>query len=193
MSKKTLYRLSALAGILSGIAIIIGKLLIPLPNRQIGEIVDFFSPFLALLFLVGLYLGQRKESGVFGGIAFIVLFLGLATVVSLDYFAAFIAPYLPNGMVDQILEGPTGLVMAISGLTFLIGEILFGISVIRAGIYSKIAAILFLIGMFTIPLGSIFPEIVVVIGSIIAGVALIWWGIELYNLAGSKSNTDENI
>ena len=66
MSTSTLYRLSALAGILSGASIIIGKLLIPLPNRQIGEIFDFFSPLLALLFLVGLYLGHRKESGVFG-------------------------------------------------------------------------------------------------------------------------------
>ena len=85
MSKKTLYRLSTLAGILSGLCIIIGKLLIPLPNRQIGEVFDFFSPFLALLFAVGLYLYQRKESGIFGGVAFIVLFMGLATVVSLDY------------------------------------------------------------------------------------------------------------
>ena len=184
MSKSTLYRLSALAGILSGAAIILGKLLIPLPNRQIGEIFDFFSPFFSLLFLVGLYLGHRKESGTFGGIAFIVLFFGLTTVVSLDYIGAFIVPYLPNGMVDQLLEGPTGVVYIISGLTFLIGEILFGISVIRAGQYSKLAAILFLVGMFTIPLGSVFPEIVVVIGSIIAGVGLIWWGVELYKLAG---------
>ena len=92
-------------------------------------------------------------------------------------------------MVDQILEGPTGPVFAICGLTFIIGEILFGISVIRAGIYSKIAAILFLVGMFTIPLASIFPEVVVVIGSIIAGVGLVWWSIELYKLAGSKSDT----
>ena len=108
--------------------------------------------------------------------------------MSLDYFGAFIAPYLPNGMVDQILEGPTGLVFIISGLTFLIGEILFGISVIQAGKYSKIAAVLFLVGMFTIPLGSIFPEIVVIIGSIIAGVALIWWGLELYQLAARFSD-----
>lgn len=190
MPKSTLYRLSSLAGILSGACIIIGKLLIPLPNRQVGEIFDFFSPFFGLLFLVGLYLGHRKESGTFGGIAFIVLFFGLTTVVSLDYIGAFIAPYLPNGMVDQLLEGPTGLVMMISGLTFLIGEILFGISVIRAGKYSKIAAVLFLVGMFTIPLGSIFPEIVVVIGSIIAGVAFIWWGVELYKLAGRFAGVD---
>ena len=190
MSKTTLFRLSAFAGILSGVCIIMGKLLIPLPNRQIGEIFDFFSPFLALLFLVGLYLGQRKESGVFGGIAFIILFFGLATVVSLDYFGAFIGPYLPEGMVEQILEGPTGIVFAISGLTFIIGEILFGISVIRAGVYSKIAAILFIIGMFPIPLAGIFPESAVVIGSIIAGIGLIWWGVELYRLAGAISELE---
>ena len=104
----------------------------------------------------------------------IILFFGLATVVSLDYFGAFIGPYLPEGMVDQILEGPTGIVFAISGLTFIIGEILFGISAIRAGMYSKIAAILFIIGMFTIPLAGKIPASAVVIGSIIAGIGLIW-------------------
>ena len=186
MSKKTLYRLSAIAGTLSGLCIIIGKILIPLPNRQIGEIFDFFSPFFALLFLVGLYLRQRKASGVLGGIAFIVLFMGLATIVSLDYYAAFIAPHLPDGMVEQILEGPAGTVALISGLVFLIGEILFGISVIRSNIFSKIASILFMVGMFLVPLGEVFPEFVVVIGSIIAGIGLIWWSIELYRVADSS-------
>ena len=184
MSIKTLYRLSALTGLLSGISIIIGKLVIPLPNRQVGEVFDFFSPLFALLFAVGLYLRQRRESGVFGGVAFIILFTSLATVVSMDYFGAFIAPYLPEGMLDQILEGPTGAVAATSGLTFLLGEILFGISVIRANIFSKIASSLFMVGMFFVPLGGVFPESAVVIGSIIAGVGLIWWSTELYKLAG---------
>jgi len=189
MSTKTLYRLSALAGMLSGLCIIIGKLVIPLPNRQIGEVIDFFSPLLALLFAVGLYLRQRRESGVFGGVAFIVLFIGLATVVCLDYIGAFISPYLPAGMMDQILEGPTGSVAVTSGLTFLLGEILFGISVIRAKVFSKIAAILFITGMFFVPLGSVFPESAVVIGSIVAGIGLIWWSTELYELAGDTPST----
>lgn len=179
MSLRTLYRLSALAGLLSGLCIIVGKLLIPLPNRQIGEIVDFFSPFLALLFLVGLYLYQREKAGRLGGIAFIVLFMGLTAVACLDYFAAFIAPSLPDGMVDQLLEGPPGTAAIISAFVFLIGEILFGISVLRAGIYSKIAAILFMVGMFLVPMGAVFPEIVVILGSIVAGIGLIWWSIEL--------------
>jgi len=190
VSGKSLYRLSALAGILSGLCIILGKLLIPLPNRQIGEIFDFFSPFLALLFAVGLYLRQREQSGIFGGVAFIVLFMGLATIVSLDYFAAFIAPYLPEGTVDQLWESPVGVAAAISGLVFLIGEILFGISVIRTGIFSKIASILFILGMFLIPLGEVIPESAVVVGSIIAGIALIWWGIELYGQTNSHVNLE---
>lgn len=190
MSKKTLYRLSALAGLLSGLCIIIGKLLIPLPNRQIGEVFDFFSPFFALPFAIGLYLWQRRESGVFGGIAFIVLFMGLATVVSLDYFGAFVAPYLPEGMVEQILDSPTGAVAAVSGLVFLIGEILFGISVIRANVFSKIAAVLFMVGMFLVPLVGVFPESVVVIGSLIAGVGLIWWSFDLYRLASKTPDLD---
>lgn len=183
MSNTALYRLSALAGSLSGFCIIIGKLLIPLPNRQIGEIFDFFSPFFALFFAVGLYLLQRKEAGIFGGIAFIILFAGLAAVVCLDYFGAFIAHLLPDGTIDQIMEGPSGLVFAFSGLTFLIGEILFGISAMRANIFSKVASILFMVGMFPVPLVGIFPERMIVIGSIIAGIGLIWWSIELYRLA----------
>lgn len=190
MSKKTLYLLCALAGVLSGLCIIIGKFLIPLPNRQIGEIIDFFSPFFALPFTVGLYLRQQRESGIFGGIAFIVLFMGLATIVCLDYFAAFILPYLPDGMLDQIWESPAGIVAAVSGLVFIIGEILFGISVIRANVYSKIASILFMAGLFFVPLGEVFPEYVVVIGSIIGGVGLIWWGIELYRQASSGSGLE---
>ena len=94
-----------------------------------------------------------------------------------------IAPYLAEEVVDQILESPTGVVAAVSGLVFLIGEILFGISVMRAGVFSKIASILFIVGMFLVPLGGILPESAVVIGSIIAGVGLIWWGVELYQRA----------
>jgi hypothetical protein len=47
-----------------------------------------------------------------------------------------------------------------------------------------------MIGMFLVPLGEVFPESVVVIGSIIAGVGLIWWGIELYSLASSGADLE---
>lgn len=188
MSTSTLYRLGAAVGFLSGVCIIIGRLLARLPDPQAGEIVDWISPLLALFFSIALYLGQRRESGVFGGVAFILLFTGLVMLVSLDFYGAFIRIQLPEAAIAQVEEGPSAPVFVASLFTFLIGEILFGISVIRAGVYSKIAAILFMAGLVTVALHptGIFPEPVVDIGATAVGLGLIWWSIELNRLAGTK-------
>lgn len=189
MSTGTLYRLSAIAGVLTATGIILGKLTIPLPNRQIGEVLDFVGALFGLFFSMGVYLKHRKESGVFGGIAFIIFFVGLALVLCLDYFGAFMALDLPVGMVEDLLEGRNGWVYALSGMTFLVGEVLFGISVIRAGVFSKLSAVLFMLGMIPVALHltGIFPEYVVNLSSVVAGIGLIWWSVELYKLAGSQA------
>lgn len=189
MSIKSLYRLSALAGVLTATGIILGKLTIPLPNRQIGEILDTLGAFFGLFFAMGVYLKHRRESGVFGGVAFIIFFTGLAAVLCLDYFGAFMALELPAGTIEDLLEGRNAPVFAASGLTFLIGEILFGVSVIRAGVFSKIPAILFMLGMIPVALHltGVFPEAVVNISSIVAGLGLIWWSVELYRLASNEA------
>jgi hypothetical protein len=187
MSSSTLFRLGALAGFLSGFCIIIGRFLARLPNTQPGEIIDLLSPFFALFLTIALYLGQRKESGALGGIAFIILFTGLVSLVCLDYYGAFIRIHLPEVMVAQIEEGPSAPVFVGSLFTFLIGEILFGISVIRSGVYSKIAAILFMLGLLPVALHptGVFPESVVDIGATSVGLGLIWWSIGLNRLAST--------
>ena len=188
MSATMLYRLGAVAGILSGFFMILGRILARLPNTQPGEIIDWFAPTFALFFAIFLYLRQRRESGVFGGVAFIVLFAGLVVVVCLDFYGAFMRIHLPDDIIALIEEGPSAPVFVVGLLTFLIGELLFGISVIRAGVYSKIAAILFMAGLIPVMLHptGIFPESIVDIGAAAAGAGLIWWGIELYRLAGDK-------
>jgi hypothetical protein len=188
MSTTTLYRLSALAGLLSGSCIIIGRLLAGLPNTQPGEIFDVLSPFFALYLAIGLYLQQRKESGIFGGVAFIILFSGLVTLVCLDYYGTFIRFYLPEETISLIEEGPSALVFISCLFTFLIGEILFGISVIRAKLYSRIASILFMLGLIIVVLHptGIFPERVIDIGATAAGIGLIWWSFDLNRIVSTK-------
>jgi hypothetical protein len=191
MSATTLYRLGAVAGLLSGVCMILGRILARLPNTQPGEIIDWFAPTFALFFAIFLYLGQRRESGVFGGVAFIILFAGLVVVVCLDFYGAFMRIYLPADMIAMIEEGPSAPIFVVGLLIFLIGEILFGISVIRAGVYSKIAAILFMVGLIPVMLHptGIFPESIVDIGAAVTGAGLIWWGIQLYRLAGIKEDS----
>jgi hypothetical protein len=130
VSTSKLLRLSVLAGIVSGLAIIIGKLLIPLPGPRPGETFDFLSPLFALFLTVGLYLRQRRQSGILGGLAFIMLFLGLSLIACLAYFGAFMFHGFPEEAVDRLMEGPSAPVFMGSILTFVLGELLFGVSVI---------------------------------------------------------------
>lgn len=185
MSTTSLFRLSALAGVLSGVCIIVGKLLMAVPDPRPGEIFDFFSPLLALFLAMGLYLRQRQHSGIFGLVAFAVLFVGLVGVTCLDFVGAFIYHELPEQTVDQLMTGPTGLVFAATLVLYLLGVILFGISVIAAGVYPRAIGVLFVITMFAFilhPIG-VLPEAVAVAGSIAAGLVLIWWSVALYRLA----------
>ena len=191
MSTSRIFRLSALAAIASGICIIIGKVLALLPDPQAGEIFDFFSPLFGLFAIIGIHLWQQKKSGAFGWVAFIVVFIGLTLVASLDYFGAFIRPYIPANIMDQIMAGPTGTVAIISGLTFLVGEVLFAISVFRAANFSKIATLLFMVGFIPVPLVDVFPFSIVAIGSVLAGIGIIWWGISLWSFSSLDMNLME--
>ncbi|HSR19551.1 MAG TPA: hypothetical protein VLL49_01435 [Anaerolineales bacterium] len=190
MSIPTLYRLGALAGVLSGACIIIGRLLAGLPDTQPAEVFDVLSPFFALFLAVSLYLGQRRESGAFGAVAFIVLFTGLVALVCLDYYGAFIRLYLPPAIIEQVEQGPSSGVFVGSLLTFLAGEMLFGISVIRAGIYSRAAAVLFMLGLVAVVLHptGLLPEWVIDLGAAAAGTGLIVWSRDLHRLARTRAH-----
>ena len=183
MSRSSLYRLSAVAALLSGGCIIVSKLLAFLPDPQAGEVFDFFSPLFGLFAFLGIYPWQREQSGRFGGVAFIVAFVGLALVLCLDFFGAFIRLQLPEDTMAQLMNGSAGIVAALSGLVFLVGEILFAISVMRAGVFPRLAAWLFLIGFIPVPLVGMFPFGIVAAGSVLAGIGIAWWVLSLWKLA----------
>jgi hypothetical protein len=51
------------------------------------------------------------------------------------------------------------MIIMVSGLVFIVGKLLFGISVILAGVFSTIAAVLWMIGFLPTPLGGAYPKI----------------------------------
>ncbi len=180
MHDTILYRLGALSSIASGVTIIIGKILALTPFILAGEFFDFLSPLFGLFAVTAIYLWMRNKAAIWGRITYIILFTGISMILCLDYFGAFILPYLPEGYVEVLLEGPTGTTWAVSAIIFLSGVILFGITCIRAGIFPVPATLLFIIGFIPLPFGEIIPQVVVYSGSVMAGTGLIWWGILLY-------------
>lgn len=190
MPARQLYRWGALAGFVSAAAIILGKVLMLLPDEQAGEILDFVSPLFGLLAILAVYLWQREEAGKFGAVAFVVVFFGLALVTSLDFFGAFIRLELSESLRDELLEGTPGIAFAVSGLIFLTGAILFGTSLIRSAVYPKLAGWMFLVGFVFLPLGELVPEWLVVVGSIVAGLGVFWLSAVLWSAAGRTPLAD---
>jgi hypothetical protein len=191
MSDRSLYRLAAVAGLISGAAIILGKVLMLLPGEQAGEIADFMSPLFGLGAIVGVYLFHRERAGLFGAVGFVVMFVGLGLVTSLDFYGAFVRLELDEDVREGVLEGSAGLAMAVSALIFLVGTVLFGSSLVRSGVYPRPVGWLFVVGFVFVPLVEVVGELVVALGSILAGVSVLWLGMVLWSATDVLAPADQ--
>jgi|GEM_PF-1744781 hypothetical protein len=185
MATGTLYSLSAIAGVIAGVCIILGALFSTLvkSSSPVGAFFNFLGALIGLFGITGIYLWQSSQAGVFGLIAYVLLFIGLALIACVDYSGTLISASLSMEDMARLDQGTALQIKSISGLIFLVGEILFSISVILAGVFSSIAAILFLIGFLATPLRQSYP-IVTFIGLTLSGIGIIWWCVSLWSMAG---------
>ena len=183
MITATLYSLSAIAGMLAGIFIILGALLNDLLKTQRGTIFNFLGALIGLFGITGFYLWQRVEFGVFGLVAYVLVFIGFALIACIDYMGSFITPGLTEEQMASLQSSSAMTAAMISGLIVLVGEILFGIATFMAGIFPKVATVLFMIGFLATPVRQVYP-IITFIGLTMSGVGIIWWSVTLWSLAG---------
>jgi len=188
MSTSTLFRLSGLAGVLSGLFIVIGFLL---PRGLVVDTVGVLSAVLGLFLLTGIYLRQRAESGSLGGIGYIVASFGLALTVGVVFAATYVLSLLSESVQEELFAGPTGLAFLVSGVIYLLGLILFGIATIKANIFPRVAPVLLVVGFVPVSLSPFFPDIVVTIGAVVAGAGIVWFGYALWSGAGETTEQPE--
>lgn len=176
---------SAIAGFIAGTCIIIGTVFTDLVKSKAGTIFNFLGALIGLFGLTGIYLWQLKEAGVFGLVAYVVVFVGLALVACIDYSGSFLSGSLTDDELAQLRASTAMRATMISFSIFLIGEIMFGISTIMVGELPVIASALFMIGF----LGTVFrpmKQIITFVGLTLSGIGLIWWSLSLLlNISGS--------
>ena len=177
----TLYRLTAWTAILSGLLIIIKKLIVELllPLNPITNAVGSFGLFLGLFTLTGLYVYQRQASGTFGLIGYLVNWFGLAFVSGVDYARLYILPYMSQNEIQALLAGPTKLVFVSCALFFLAGVLLFGTASLRARVFPRLAIVLYMLGFTLYSLSFFLPVLVVRIAEVGGALGVIWWGYAL--------------
>lgn len=149
----------------------------------------------ALLGISGIYARQVEEAGWLGLVGFLTFFVGLALLTSVGFLEAIVMPLLASEAPQSIAVffpgeglGVLDTVRLPAGLVWIVGGLLFGISIIRAGILPRWAAILFVIGTASLLLAAVLPEAVGRFISLPAAVGLAWLGYALWSEGREKAS-----
>jgi hypothetical protein len=136
---------------------------------------------------VGLYLRQAERAGRFGAIAFAAAFLGSALVLATEWTQIFDVRDLAFRAPDTLraLEAGRGPHLSDIGALialgiFTLGWIALAVSTLRAGLLSRRAATLVIVGFFAIPLLGAAGLWGAVAGNAILGSGWCWLGWEVF-------------
>ncbi len=139
---------------------------------------------------IGLYLQQAETAGRFGAIAFLLAFIGSALLLAHEWSQIFFVRELAFSAPEvlQSLESEEKLnlfnISALAALsTFVLGWILFSISMLKTSVYSRRGPILLIVGFFATPmLAAALPDMWgLIIGNAVLGSGWFLLGSELYS------------
>jgi hypothetical protein len=202
-----IFKIGGATSILAGILMMAGFILHPAGEDATFGTDPFWVPAHALLWIaftvallgwIGLYVVQASKAGWLGIAAFLILILGssLASwIFSSDVtFVPVIAAKSPELFQSIFTKSHIALGIA-SVLTWVLGNVLFGFSIIRAKTFPRWAGILLIFGTVIIPIAYLagFSVRVVSVGAIIAGAGQVWLGYELLRMVPNLESQLERL
>ena len=197
----TLTRAAGLAAVAGGLLFIAVQFKHPLLTAQftttteyaVRETAKILMAALSLVGITGMYLRQVRQIGVLGLIGYLLLGVGYLTILTIQVIAVFVLPDLaatqPGYVSDALAVAhrghPVGDVSQFQilnniGITYIVGGVLFGVALFRAGILARWAAALMTLGAVATVATIVLPELVQRLFAIPAGVALIGLGYSLW-------------
>jgi hypothetical protein len=160
----------------------------------VAHMVNMTMGILALIGLTGLYLRQVKESGVLGLIGFLVFGIGFLMIAIVSFAETVILPQIADTdpryvsdvlatLVGDPVRGDVGgltLANGVAGATYLLGGLVFGIVLYRAGVVARWAALLLAIGSGASLLAGVLPDSMFRTATFPTAIALMGLGYSLW-------------
>ena len=158
----------------------------------IRESMKIVMAVFSLIGITGIYLRQVKQTGVLGLVGYVVLAVGYVALFSNQIVGVFVLPTLAAsqpGFVNDVFAvatsapggdiGPLQFVIK-AGIAYIIGGIIFGVALFRAGILARWASGLLSVGAVATFLTYLLPELVQRLFAVPVSVALIGLGYSLW-------------
>jgi hypothetical protein len=142
------------------------------------------SPALALPLLIGLYLGQRERTGRAGDIAFLANLIGLGLFGGAVFTSNMALLHLDEAALSGLLQGPTRWALLGSAAAFVVGTIMFAVTMLRAGVYPRVAVFGYGAALSLLALLAPLPDTPLISGiHVAAGAFAIWLAAALWPMA----------
>jgi hypothetical protein len=149
---------------------------------------------LALVGVTGIYLRQVRQTGVLGLIGYLLFGAGYLLMFAVEVVSAAVLPALTSAMpayVNDVVVAAAGgtpvasiggiqLVLNASGIGYMLGGLLLGIALFRAGIVARWAAALLAVGTVATASLAVLPEAFNRPMAVPVGIALIGLGVSLF-------------
>jgi len=163
-------------------------------NWQLRSIAKLVMSGLAIAGLTGMYLYQRRQLGKLGLVGYLTFVVGYLLMSSVASIAAFVLPgqaHSRPGYVNDVLRASAGmktagdigsmqLLLAMMGVTYMAGGLLFGIALYRARVLSRWAAGLLAVGAVGIATLKFLPASFDRPMAVPTGISLIGLGVSLW-------------
>jgi hypothetical protein len=201
ITSTTLTRAAGLAAVAGGLLFIAVQIKHPVLNAHftttteyaVRETAKIFMAVFSLIGITGIYLRQARQTGVLGLIGYVVLSVGYLTIMSVQVIGVFVLPDLAAsqpGYVNDVLAvatsgtpiGDVGRMQTLShiGITYIVGGVIFGTALFRAGILARWAAALMSVGAVATVATFQLPELTQRLFAVPVGVALVGLGYSLW-------------
>jgi hypothetical protein len=159
----------------------------------VRESMKIVMAVFSLIGITGIYLRQIRQMGVLGLVGYVVLGFGYLALFSSQIVGVFVLPTLAAsqpGFVNDVFAvatsatpvgdiGPLQFVIK-GGIAYIIGGIIFGVALFRAGVLARWAAALLSVGAVATFLTPLLPELVQRLFAVPVSVALIGLGYSLW-------------
>jgi len=159
--------------------------------RSIAKVV---MAALALVGITGMYLRQARQTRVLGLVGYLVFSVGYLLMLSTEVIAAFVLPgmahsrpgYVNNVVIAAFGYTPTHSIggmetlFVAAGLAYIVGGLLFGIALFRAGVVARWAAALLAVSTLATVALKVLPHSFNRPMAVPTGVALIGIGISMW-------------
>jgi hypothetical protein len=183
--------LSGYTSIISGILLILGHILNLGGGKEFGTVLGgtlVLSAHLLLVFvLLGLFEVQSGRNGILGLLGMITGVIGTILVTTIVYVEIAGAS---GTKVDSVFSSVVpSTIHSFGPLLFVVGMILFGISVVRDKVLPRGGGYLLITGTLIFVTGSFAGEVQViieVIGAVFTGGGLIWLGLPIIKIQNQK-------